>query len=391
MKLLQKIKSLEAFQEITKIGGQIFLVGGAVRDFYLHKESKDIDIIIRCVESPLLVTHLKKYGRVDLVGQTFGVIKFTPFDGWYGEPIDIALPRKDILEDKSRGHHGIRAEFDHMLSIEDDLHRRDCTCNAIAISWNGDIIDPHNGIEDIRHGIIRAVSSQSFLEDPLRQLRAIQFAARFNFTIEAQTWNMVCDGVQDLLTISGERIHEELEKIYTKGNIQYGIRLLNESKIISTLFGYHVIDNYDIQTRGDFYRVVCENSEKYRTVLKGEILIEKEIKALEKCLSYQTPSIINTTTLSTKRILFFDALQISSSILRSKQIPFVIKCIQEEFVLGLYPKSYKELAVGGDDLLALGYSGKQLGDVLKELLYDVLSDRQPNVKNILLATVQPLS
>lgn len=388
MKLLQEIKNIQAFQEITKIGGQIFLVGGAVRDFYLDRESKDIDIIIRCIESTQLVAHLEKYGRVDLVGQTFGVIKFKPFDGWDDkEPIDIALPRKDILEDKSRGHHGIRAEFDHMLSIEDDLNRRDLTINAIAISWDGDIIDPHNGLQDIERKIIRAVSSQSFLEDPLRQLRAIQFAARFDFHFDTQTWNMICQGVQDLLTISGERVLEELEKIYSKGNIRFGINLLASSGILRTLFNNLSFFEFKIITRGDFYYTICGSSQQYRTVLKGEVNVEKEIEVIEKCWE----KLRGYRSKVESRILIFDCIQKSYSILKSECLPTYLKLIRDEFVNGVYPNSFKEFAIDGDDLLALGYSGKQLGDKLKELLYDVLGDQVQNKREDLLARVQPLT
>src|SRR6478735_409514 len=167
MKTLDIIKQMYFFKELKEKGAKIYLVGGIVRDFFLKKESKDIDLVVSKLDESVILNVLEKYGKVDKVGETFGVLKFIPF-GWTEEPIDIALPRIDTLLDKSLGHHGIKAYFDKDITIEDDLYRRDFTFNSIAIDCDGVFIDPYNGREDIENKIIRATSKQSFSDDPLR-------------------------------------------------------------------------------------------------------------------------------------------------------------------------------------------------------------------------------
>lgn len=379
-KLLSTIKSIEAFQKLKSLGGEIYLVGGCVRDFYLGKESKDIDIIVRLLTDKVITETLALYGRVDKVGESFGVIKFSP-KGWEGEPFDIALPRMDKLVDKTKGHHGIEVEFDPFLSIEADLERRDHTCNSIAISWDGEVIDPFFGLFDIEHKIIRATSPKSFQDDPLRLLRAIQFASRFGFKIEPVTWRMIQDSKADIKTISGERILEELEKIYEKGDIELGINLLIESGLHYEIFsdrGLNSVQN--INTRGDFYYRLCGLSTRYLRCLRGEIKVAKEIDAINYCFSVNS-------SLFEKRKRFFEAIQISNLILKSGAIPKWLNNIQREFLFGKYPKTLKELAVNGDDLLALGYKGIEIGNKLKELLYLVLADKVLNTKEELLKNI----
>ena len=128
MKILKILNNLESIKALKELGAEIYIVGGCVRDYYLNKESKDIDIIVSLIDDITIINCLEKYGKVDKVGESFGVIKFIPF-GWEGEPIDIAQPRKDILEDKTKGHHGIKAEFNPFIPIDIELSRRDFRLN----------------------------------------------------------------------------------------------------------------------------------------------------------------------------------------------------------------------------------------------------------------------
>ncbi len=370
---LDIIKPIDAFKELILIGGEIFAVGGCVRDYYLGKESKDIDIVVRNVDDKTLMNILVKYGRVDKVGETFGVIKFKPF-GWTSEPIDIALPRKDILVDKTLGHNGIKAEFDHTLPIIEDIKRRDCKLNSIAISWDNVVIDPFDGLSDIKNKLITATSLESFKDDPLRLLRVLQFASRFNFMIEESTLKMIEQSKSDIKYITGERILEELEKIYHKGNIYYGINLLHRTGLHKEIFGDIWIKDYlgKIITKGDFYYIIC-GSIAFKTILKGDIKTEKEIKAIEL--------ISNPTSLDivAKRKLFYDAIQISKSILSSGLLSKEFMSIQKDFNDNLYPKSLKELDVNGDDLINMGYIGIEIGNKLNEMLMERLSKQYFNL------------
>ncbi|MBI4276227.1 CCA tRNA nucleotidyltransferase, partial [Candidatus Uhrbacteria bacterium] len=180
--------------------GEIYLVGGAVRDAALSRETKDFDFIVRGVAIDALEGFLAAGGRVDLVGKNFGVFKFTPH-GYSGEAIDIALPRTEHVLAGTGGYKDFAIQSDPALQIERDLERRDFTMNAIAarVTWNVkreahlDIIDPHHGLEDIEKKIIRTVgnSENRFKEDSLRILRAIRFACQLGFIIESETWNAI--------------------------------------------------------------------------------------------------------------------------------------------------------------------------------------------------------
>lgn len=379
MKNLEIINKLDSISALTKLGAEIYLVGGCVRDHYLGKESKDIDIIVSLIDDKTIISCLEKFGKVDKVGESFGVIKFMPF-GWIGEPIDVAQPRIDILEDKSKGHHGIKAQFDPFIPIDEEIGRRDFTVNSIAVKLDGTIIDPFNGLQDIENKIIRATSNQSFTEDPLRMLRAIQFSSRFGFDIETNTWEMIKKNCSDIKTISGERIIEELNKIFYKGDINFGLRLLEFSGLYKEIFDISNIIGRDEYTIEDFYFTICggfrdsDGSEKFKTVLKGDNKIFKGIQALEKCWEYSSEMV-----LSDVRKLVFDSFQISSTIFDTKIIYHkIVKEVIQEFIDGKLPKKITELVINGEDLMNQGFKGKEIGDRQKFLLMEIFKGNRKN-------------
>ena len=168
--------------EILK-AGNIFEVGGCVRDAIMGigKDEKDKDYLVTNITFDQLVAILKKFGHVDLVGKSFGVIKFTTSPNGDGRSYtyDIALPRKEYST--GSGHRDFQIDFDHTLPIEKDLERRDFTVNAIARNLKTDqLIDPFGGQDDIKRGVIRMLRADTFHDDPLRMLRAVQFASRFD-------------------------------------------------------------------------------------------------------------------------------------------------------------------------------------------------------------------
>lgn len=168
---------------------EVFLVGGAVRDALLGKDIKDYDFVVTGIKKKDLEVFLKNYGEVkDVDSRSFGVFKFMP-KGYQGEPIDVALPRKE--RQTGLGYKDFKIESSAKLGIDDDLARRDLTINAIAINLkNGLLVDKFDGLKDIKEGIIRAVGNpeERFAEDPSRILRAIRLACQMNFQIEPKTF-----------------------------------------------------------------------------------------------------------------------------------------------------------------------------------------------------------
>jgi hypothetical protein len=194
---------------ITALGGRPLLVGGSVRDRLLGIESKDIDIEVHGPVSWLQLTEaLAEHGRVDTVGAAFGVIKF-------GRDVDISFPRRDSKT--GSGHTGFMIDVDPTMTVEEALSRRDFTMNSMAMDLNTNkLIDPFGGVSDLMQGIIRH-TSDAFVEDPLRILRAVQFAARFSMTIAPETAKLCRSIVKSFDQISIERVWIEWEKILTKG------------------------------------------------------------------------------------------------------------------------------------------------------------------------------
>jgi tRNA nucleotidyltransferase (CCA-adding enzyme) len=168
---------------------------------------KDIDIEVFGIPSEKLPGLLASFGRVEAVGQSFPVYKVVGTDG---TAIDVALPRRESKQ--GRGHKGFEVRGDPFMSLDDAARRRDFTINAIA--WDpltGEYLDPVNGRADLERRLLRAVDPQTFGDDSLRALRAVQFAARFAFTPDADTADL-CRRIR-LDDLPAERIWGELEKL----------------------------------------------------------------------------------------------------------------------------------------------------------------------------------
>ncbi|MCD6249987.1 MAG: HDIG domain-containing protein [candidate division Zixibacteria bacterium] len=244
--------------------GRIFEVGGAVRDRIINPNLriKDRDYLVTGIPYEELTKILRRHGRVDLVGRSFGVIKFTQTQGGQPYTFDIALPRRE--HSTGLGHKDFEVAFNPDLSVEEDLARRDFTVNAMAIAQdNQKLIDPLGGEMDLRNRQLRMTSPESFTEDPLRMLRAIQFAARFDFEIEPETYRALTERVALIQTVSAERIAEELVKLLTLAEKPSdGFRLMRKSGLLREILpelevsvgvdqpgGYHKYDVFEHSIR----------------------------------------------------------------------------------------------------------------------------------------------
>jgi len=217
--------------------GRIYEVGGAVRDRLLDRPivAEDRDYLVCGIPYPELSSILNNYGRVDLVGRSFGVIKFTEFRRDKRYTFDISLPRRE--HSTGTGHRDFEVAFDPGLPVEDDLARRDFTINAMALALDShELIDPLNGRLDLDRRQIRMVSEQAFVEDPLRMLRALQFAARLEFEIEPVTLTAIGANAALIRTVSSERIAEELNKMLTRAERpSIGFRLMRQTGLLDEI------------------------------------------------------------------------------------------------------------------------------------------------------------
>jgi tRNA nucleotidyltransferase (CCA-adding enzyme) len=194
---------------VDLFGQDVYAVGGYVRDQIRGDPSEDVDILITHHPVDMIIKKLESCGKVDVVGKSFGVIKFTV----EGKTYDIALPRKDRPKrTKIRKHQDFIISADPEMPLEEDLARRDFRCNSIAVRLaDGKIFDPFHGKNDIQEKIIRLTNPQAFPDDPLRILRAARFASVLGFSVDPGIYEIAKD--IDLSGISEERIKEELFKI----------------------------------------------------------------------------------------------------------------------------------------------------------------------------------
>lgn len=208
-------KQLLEFSRLIKAaGGKVLLVGGCVRDAFMKKISKDFDVEVYGVDSETIEHAMKVMGaKASLVGKAFGVYKMgvegTSMD------IDVAQPRREIKT--GEGHKGFDVTVDPSMTVEEAARRRDFTFNAIlADPLTGELHDPFNGQEDINNRILKIVDPQTFIEDPLRVYRAMQFIGRFDLTVDSESLHFMQTMKDMLEELPGERKLEEFRKLFTK-------------------------------------------------------------------------------------------------------------------------------------------------------------------------------
>jgi tRNA nucleotidyltransferase (CCA-adding enzyme) len=204
---------LEMAHKIAKCvnvyGGSCYFVGGYVRDKLLGIENKDIDIEVHGISPNQLKIILSSLGEYKSKGASFGVFGLNHYD------LDISMPRTE--HSSGRGHKDFEVFVDPYIGLDKACSRRDFTINAMMENvLTGELVDLYNGQEDLNNKVIRHVDSRTFLDDPLRVLRAAQFASRFGCLVAPETLQL-CKSA-DLSTLSPERIQIELEKALLKSD-----------------------------------------------------------------------------------------------------------------------------------------------------------------------------
>lgn len=217
---------------------KIYLVGGAVRDRLLGIKSNDLDFVV----VGATVSEMRDLGFVS-VGKSFPVfIK-------KGEQGEYALARKEIKTGKS--HTDFKFFFDKNVTLEEDLQRRDFTCNAIAFDDKTQkFIDPFNGIDDIKNKILRIVDAKHFGEDPLRVLRLCRFAAQLNFDVDQLTMQISTKMIADdeLENLSAERIWSEIYKALQCRNFYKFLLVANQCGALQKLFFTQTMSDDEINS-----------------------------------------------------------------------------------------------------------------------------------------------
>src|SRR5215467_15550928 len=427
-------------------GARVYTVGGTVRDELLGHPRKDLDLLVTGLPQSDLLRCLRPYGRVQLTGRTFGVVKLLPH-GWDGPPIDVALPRTEIST--GIGHRDFEVTFDHTLPVETDLGRRDFTINAMAIDLaDGHLLDPFGGYDDLQQHRLRQVSVVAFPEDSLRMLRGIQLAARFALQIEPATRESMQTYAAAITTVAPERIAEELRKLLQAWAPSQGFVMMHEVGLLM-----HILPELARLADGAaFARTMrrldtvqqCERL-SYRDhldLLLAALLCDsglslvaqtdtswtlKDLAQAAARLARQRLEALKMTTISATPALVSALIAQSAFEVNALATPAALRHFAHEvgcteafmlFELRLAdrlgnepecpvddlldlrqrlrmtidqktPLSLKALAVNGDDLQRLGIpAGPRLGQILQTLLGHVLDDPTQNTPTRLLALAQ---
>ena len=227
----------KVFRAVTNASSELkvnaFVIGGFVRDLYLNRPSKDIDIVVEGSGIELAQKTAKNLGIKNVnVFKSFGTAQFN-FDGWDVEFVGArkesyrADSRKPIVEDGT---------------IKEDQDRRDFTINALALSLNensfGELVDPFNGINDLKNKILRTPLEPgiTFSDDPLRMMRGIRFASQLDFTLTRDAYDAIAKNKERIKIVSKERVSDELNKIILSPVPSVGFKLLFDTGLLHIIF-----------------------------------------------------------------------------------------------------------------------------------------------------------
>jgi putative nucleotidyltransferase with HDIG domain len=228
----------------NQLGVEAFVIGGFVRDLFLNRESKDIDVVTlgKGIELAELV-HQQLPDSYLSVFKTFGTaqVKFHDLE------IEFVGARKESY------NHNSRKPTVETGSLKDDQDRRDFTINALAIGLTeanfGKLLDPFNGVIDIEQKIIKTPLQPdiTYSDDPLRMLRAIRFATQLGFTIEEKSFEAIINNKQRIDIVSKERIADELNKIILSPIPSVGFKLLFDCGLLHLIFP-EMVKLYGVET-----------------------------------------------------------------------------------------------------------------------------------------------
>lgn len=380
--------------KIKRNGGTAYLVGGFVRDSLIQKESKDKDILVTGISADLLERLLLRFStehniKVDFVGKSFGVFKL-------GNDIDIALPR--VEQSTGEGHKDFKVIAHQDIPLEKDLERRDFTINAIAKNLHTDeIVDPFNGVTDLKNGVLKAITSESFKDDPLRMLRGIQFCSRFGVIFNDATEQMLLKNKTLISTVSNERLGEEFKK-FIHGE-HYGLSGW-AFKILYPEYSFNYLELYDCSELSLLFKLaILFQSNKGR---EEEIFVKFSLSQLGfragqfvdaiQCIQQINAMKKEPTKTQYALLLKTFGREISSLVKYcvTKETNKVEKMadydnwIEENDI----PITKKDLKINGDDLLKLGLIGKEIGDTLEEAHLACINSEVKNAKGELLAFVK---
>ncbi len=373
---LDKALSPNVRSAIIDKGGKIYQIGGVVRDEMLGKVSKDLDLLVVGIDIKELGKIIEPFGKVNLVGKSFGVLKFKPEGS--SEEIDISVPR---IDEKStgKGHKDFEIKLGKGISLEQDQLRRDFWMNAMSKDIEtGEVHDMGGrGKLDIENRVVRMINPQAFQDDPLRMLRAVQFAARFDFKIEPKTYKEIKNNAKLIKTVSAERFHEEFVKMFTKSTKpSYGIKLMIELGLMKFLFPQvrkvsGLVDKIPKANFPAFLAVMLKDlgSQAGKAAQKVMRVSNNDAESIDEIVRVMTNKKIQPSSKNEFAVVKW-VENLNSYVIDS--IDGYLQTVKSQTIANLFrdmkrkgkPTNRKELVVDGRDIIGIGIKGPKVGKVL---------------------------
>lgn len=347
--------NLNVLKEIEKYGYEAYIVGGYVRDYYMKKESKDVDICTNALPMDLVkifndaILPKEKYGAVTLYNN--------------GIRYEITTFRKELKYVNRKP-----VEIEYTKNLCEDLERRDFTINVLYMNSFGEIKDLFNGIGDINSKIIRSLGDATikFRDDPLRILRTIRFATILNFKLDKNVSMGIKDNAHLLTTLSYERKKDELSKIFASNNAKYGIKLIKTYKLDK----YLELNNFNkLKVTSDILGIWSQL----------DVINKYPFNKIEKDIINNVDKIINNKRISKYEIYKY-GLYVSS-------IAAEILNINKKNIVNLERnlpiKSIKDINITTNELVKLFNKepGKWIKEIYIDLEYKILYSKVKNEYN----------
>ncbi len=372
--------------KLEQAGFEAYAVGGCVRDSILGLNPHDWDVTTSASPDKTMAV----FGEDAIpTGLQFGTVSVKSDDFI----VEVTTFRTDGVYTDNRRPDSIG----YASSLPEDLSRRDYTVNAIAYSLSGEIIDPFNGMRDLKYKLIRAVGDprDRYEEDALRMFRGLRIAARLGFSIHPNTFSAIYEKAHLAAFLSAERIRDELKKFLQYSNT-YMITCIFESGLMKSFGIGNICPDFEIlcELPADDYSRLCgmcylletENVISSTTGFLEDLHFDRHsIKMAESVVEVLRAGMPDDMK-SWKLLLasYGQDVCITAALVANVIDNFDFAAILRQVIESGECWSTKSLAIDGNDLIGLGYSGKSIGLELEKLLMYVIENPKENDLNKLL-------
>lgn len=368
---------IDISNEYIKNNKEIFVVGGAVRDFIMGIEPKDYDLVTNALPEESIKI-LKKFNVSDEQGKSFGVIRVFTKDE--PEGYEIASYRRDISLGRDTKGDDQKVEMGKNVTMEDDCNRRDLAINALYYDIKNDkIIDLVGGIDDIKNNIIRAVGnpSERFIEDRLRICRIFRFASRTQSKIDKLTSESIkkdnrLRNVSVKEDVSQERIWDEFKKSFKQSkDFNFYLNLLTEYDMWEEMFPNSNINKDFIKSNNFLMTLV--NLFKLEDTSKLEKKLVQDYK-IESDLSKKIIFFINLFNFDSDNVFDIYKKKVQCGVSSYDIISFFDTFKNEADYNSLIKFSKYKPSVSSEELMKQGFKGKELGEEIKRIESEIFKN-----------------